>query len=242
MNQPLYMVRAELDARSLIRFAQCQGLNHGHDEDLGYAVHAWLAACFGPLAPKPFRIYPSDGQGTRLLGYCGQTRDELAAYATGQATPEAREVLRWETLAHARLPEACPEGRQLAFELLMCPISRQQQAEKDVFLRQLEQLAPETPRPDRGAVYRDWMARQLDGSAELLDFSLDGFHLVRVVRRTQRTSAGQARTAPPIIRPRALCRGLLTIRDSTRFHELLRRGIGRHRAFGYGMLLLSPAR
>jgi CRISPR system Cascade subunit CasE len=41
-------------------------------------------------------------------------------------------------------------------------------------------------------------------------------------------------------RPQALVKGVLNIADSDAFNRLLARGIGRHRAFGYGMLLLRP--
>ena len=40
--------------------------------------------------------------------------------------------------------------------------------------------------------------------------------------------------------PDAVIRGVLTITDSESFADLLAKGIGRHRAYGYGMLLLRP--
>ena len=42
--------------------------------------------------------------------------------------------------------------------------------------------------------------------------------------------------------PDAVMRGILTITDAAAFSNLLARGVGRHRAYGYGMLLLRPAR
>ena len=36
-------------------------------------------------------------------------------------------------------------------------------------------------------------------------------------------------------------RGTITIVDPGKFTELVAHGIGRHRAYGYGMLLLRPA-
>jgi len=41
--------------------------------------------------------------------------------------------------------------------------------------------------------------------------------------------------------PDAVFKGVLQIHDADAFNRLLRRGIGRHRAFGFGMLLLKPA-
>jgi CRISPR system Cascade subunit CasE len=38
-----------------------------------------------------------------------------------------------------------------------------------------------------------------------------------------------------------MVRGTLTVVDAERFAMLLGRGIGRFRAFGFGMLLLSPS-
>ena len=46
---------------------------------------------------------------------------------------------------------------------------------------------------------------------------------------------GKAREACDIV-----MHGTLSITDTQRFADLLTRGIGRHRAYGYGMLLLSP--
>jgi CRISPR system Cascade subunit CasE len=40
--------------------------------------------------------------------------------------------------------------------------------------------------------------------------------------------------------PDAVLRGRLQIEDGNGFARLVARGIGRHRAFGFGMLLLMP--
>ena len=43
-------------------------------------------------------------------------------------------------------------------------------------------------------------------------------------------------------RPQALFAAEAIVQDSQRFATLLARGIGRHRAFGFGMVLISPPR
>lgn len=241
MNPPLHLLRLDIDARALIRFAQAQGINQAHDEDLGYATHAWLAAYFGELAPKPYRILAPTGTRLTLLAYSEPDSAVLAEHAAASALPEAHGVLDPLALAHSRLPAQWRDGVRLGFEVLACPVTRQGQAEKDVFLRRLAQPTAEQPHPERGAVYREWLAAQFGEIASLDGFRLDGFRLVRVMRRTQATSVQPSRTAHLITRPQALCRGTLSIRAGERMGELLRRGIGRHRAFGYGMLLLRPA-
>jgi len=40
--------------------------------------------------------------------------------------------------------------------------------------------------------------------------------------------------------PDAIVHGVLVIHDPAAFSALLVRGVGRHRAYGYGMLLLRP--
>jgi CRISPR system Cascade subunit CasE len=45
-----------------------------------------------------------------------------------------------------------------------------------------------------------------------------------------------------IERPQALFAAEAVIREPARFADYLTRGIGRHRAFGFGMVLLAPPR
>ena len=51
-----------------------------------------------------------------------------------------------------------------------------------------------------------------------------------------------ANTPRTIVGPDVVLKGRLQVDDSDAFTQLLRRGIGRHRAFGFGMVLLKPAR
>ena len=240
MSLAINMLRLRVDPEALVRFVQAQGLNHANDEDLGYAIHAWLSACFGEWAPKPFRVLNKPDSRMELLAYSAHDNAALTRLI-GQAQPAAREALCPGTLAYAAMPQQWQIGARFGFELLACPVTRQRQAEKDVFLRRLEALPEGETAPERGTVYREWLAAQLEGAATLESFDLEGFHLVRVLRRTQPTPRARTRSIPVITRPRALCRGTLKVADPERFRALLARGVGRHRAFGYGMLLLRPS-
>ena len=42
----------------------------------------------------------------------------------------------------------------------------------------------------------------------------------------------------PSIAPELVCRGNLIIQDTQHFLRLIETGVGRHRAYGYGMLML----
>jgi CRISPR-associated protein Cas6/Cse3/CasE, subtype I-E/ECOLI len=248
MSQPLHMIELRLNAERLICFAQEHGLNQARDEDLGYCVHAWLAAAFGELAPKPYRLFDPAGfgqhgkRGLCLLGYITHTAASLQDHARTFATPLTLSVCNLADLDHAKAMPAgwCP-GRRLGFEVLACPVSRHENDEKDVFLRRVEAAGAEAPPLQRATVYADWLARQLTPTARLESMRLAGFRLVRMLRRTQPTDQQPYRPAPRITRPQALLEGELMVQDGAAFNDYLARGIGRHRAFGYGMLLLRPA-
>ena len=246
MSDRLSMVQLRLNAERLIRFAQDQGINQARDEDLGYCIHAWLAATFGPLAPKPFRLLDANtawrkSRPLQWLGYSAYDGADLREQAETFASPLALAVCDPADLACAkRMPVAWTVGRRFGFEVLACPVSRREDVEKDVFLRQVEAMS-ETDSPlDRAAAYSEWLARQLDRAAVLESVRLEGFQLVRLLRRSQKTADQARRFGRRLVHPQALLRGELTVRDGKAFMALLARGVGRHRAFGYGMLLLRP--
>jgi CRISPR system Cascade subunit CasE len=98
----------------------------------------------------------------------------------------------------------------------------------DVFLA--ETLRNDQPRP-REAVYLDWLAKRLLPVAELERETtrLHKFQRQIVVRGGKRIEG-----------PDATILGTLSVQDPQGFADLLTHGIGRHRAYGYGMLLLRP--
>ena len=82
----------------------------------------------------------------------------------------------------------------------------------------------------REAVYLDWLSERLTPWA-ILDRAhsrLAGFRRSRVARNEG------------IEGPDATIQGTIAIRDETGFGEALARGVGRHCAYGYGMMLLRP--
>ena len=88
----------------------------------------------------------------------------------------------------------------------------------------------------REQVYAEWlsakMTRSGGASLDVEATKLVSFQRTQSVRKLHtRHSEG----------PDAVMRGTLTVADPAAFAALLARGIGRHRAYGYGMLLLRPA-
>lgn len=239
---PLYMLELEFDMAALHRFLHAQGfLQRDDDTDMGYGIHAWLGAAFGDLAPKPWRLLMDNHRPPRILGYAScdastlrQRITEFAEPSVLQACPEP-----FAMIASRLMPE-WEKGRRLGFQLLVCPVGRKARegTEKDLFLIHADSHSGNTAL-SRETVYCDWVTQRLtDYSVTVDSIKLSGFRLVRQQRQTQSTDG--KRTLSSLVRPQALLEGNLTIQGPSEFASLLRHGVGRHRAFGYGMILLRP--
>jgi CRISPR system Cascade subunit CasE len=206
---------------------------HQDDEGFGYALHAWLTAMFGADAPRPFRFIEHKAE---LLGYTRVDGARLLEHMHAFAPPLAHASLVPDSLAVKPLPADWPVGRRLQMDVIACPVSRQESAEKDIYLRTLDRLGDAAP--SRPEVYLDWFSRQWGQVVAIERAELLGFSRQKLLRRP---ASGEGRRPSTIERPQALFRAVARIEDGERFAELLARGIGRHRAFGFGMVLLSPA-
>lgn len=231
----MHLLRMELSPPQLMAFARQQGLLRHEDEGHGYVLHAWLAAMFGTNAPKPFRW---DERRQQLLGYCNQPAEVLAEHAQAFAQPQDWAVLVPGSLVSKPMPTTWREGQRVQAEVRVCPVTRRDDGEKDVFLRAVDRLGDAVP--PRGAVYVDWFRRQWGQAVDFEHLELLGHSRVRLLRRSC-VDTERGRVVRSLERPQAMFSAVLTVRDGDAFTRLLQRGIGRHRAFGYGMVLLRPA-
>lgn len=236
----LHMVSLPLDLADFRRWAA----QRGHAEDEGRALHHLLAETFGKAALQPFRLMVAPRSRTAsLYAYCRGDPDSLRRTAEETGLPDALALCPPERLAHKSMPEAWEPGRRLAFDLRARPVVRLMQpagtfrkgAEIDAYLAEALRLFPDG-QPDaredrlrRDLVYADWLSRRLEGAARL-----EGLRLVRQERRRVHR---QGRVEGPDI----VVHGEMTVLDSEAFSRRLSRGVGRHVAYGYGMLLLRPA-
>ena len=254
MNVPaLHLLHTVPDARLLAAWMARHHARTGWQaSDVGDAMHGLLRAAFGDAAPQPFR-YLDERQG--LLAYTTLDADALRAQVA-LAEPLAAQTLglgATERHAGYRLrpfPTRWPANHVLGFEVRVRPTVRTAKGERDAFLHAVEQAngAP----VERQAVYVQWLREHLaprEGSARqtwqgavqiLDDVHLAAFQRQQVVRRTQAVD-GNARRGRTIDGPNGVLKGHLRVLDPTAFAHLLARGVGRHRAFGFGMLLLSRA-
>ncbi len=254
----LRMVRGEVDLREFNRWMGAKRL-----QDPDHAMHCLLKECFGELAPKPFRLMATRGASVgSLYGYGGADAGALRDSAAICACPLQARVLPADQIDTKPMPAEWRVGLRLGFELRVRPVVRLQKDLSRVPPDKLRHFRTrpceaDAPRPGkecdvfqwealdssatlgmtrtREQVYVDWLDKQFErrGGASLdkLKTALVSFRRTRAVRkRHRRYSEG----------PDALMRGELEVTDSATFAALLARGIGRHRAYGYGMLLLRP--
>ncbi len=250
----LNLIRIPVATAALARWAAERGWarHKGRDAafDEGRALHHLLDEALGPGSLRPFRLLvpPRRNQGN-LYAYSPQDAEALRAAAAAHALPDHLRVLSPDRLESKPMPEDWRAGQRLGFDLLMRPVRRLRYglqnpsgeigagAEIDAFL--LEALRRHPAAPDgmtgenrtREAVYFDWLAEQLAPAAALdrPASRLARFRRVRVARGGRGPEG-----------PEATVHGTLTVNDPDAFAALLARGVGRHRAYGYGMLLLRP--
>ncbi len=251
MSAPVTLIRLRPDVNALAKEAARAGFTP-NGGDLGYALHAGLTALFGPeLAPKPFAL--KDGA---VLGYSPALPEEIQAAAslplaggTGLAA-----ALQPHTLETRAMPTLWRAGQALDIEVRLRPVVRTRLGrgrerggrERDLFFT----AYPDPPDPaapgaarktlsKREAAYGDWLAAALrrDGAAVLHASRMTAYARTKVLTRPE---TGQGRTHAAPEGPDATFLARIEIGAPEAFAKLLARGIGRHRAFGFGMLLLAP--
>lgn len=248
----LHLVRLTLDPRALAAFAVANGAS---DDDGGYALHLGLRGRFGEAAPQPFRLFAESSGEPYLLGYTSDPA-ALADMAALPATDPRLDDLFHDPPQLRAMPAEWRIGQRLGFEVRTRPIvrfgprrkaerasSQAAQAPENWWARAGEVdawLAARTkeggdPGLTRDAAYAAWLGERLERAATLETVELVQFQRVRT-RRSSHGRPGRGRVEGPD----ALLAGTLTIADPVAFARLLARGVGRHAAFGYGMLLLSP--
>lgn len=245
----VHMVQLALHADRLFSLARSRRLPT-REVDTGYVVHALLRGLFGEDAPQPFAMLPGKGRIVPVLGYALLDDAALRRRADEYAAPEAHAAVDWSRFAAKPMPVEWSPGRRLGFRLRACPTVRMAKAgphhaagaEVDVFLAKCWATGNPEQAVDREVVYRDWLAAQLErrGGARLARVAVSGFQLEPLMRRTQAREGD--RKARVLRKPEVTFDGELEVVDGPGFAALLRRGVGRHRAFGFGMLLLRPQR
>ena len=243
----LYLVRGQVDIGALGRWARDRAWGRrGRSEiyDEGLALHHLLAESFGKGVFQPFRLLvPPGARVGNLYGYARTDAEALRRAAEATMLPDAMDVLAPASLGTKQMPQDWAPGQRFGFDICLRPVVRLHKStaahgagsEVDAFLA--EALRDHAGEPEgmaragrsREDVYADWLAGRLGKAA-----TVDTARLVRF-RRVRSVRSGRVVEGPEVV-----LQGDLVISDPTAFADVLRRGIGRHRAYGYGMILLRP--
>jgi CRISPR system Cascade subunit CasE len=247
MSTKLNLMHMQPDPERLAAWAVRHRLL-GPSGDMGYAFHGLLRAVFGERAPASYRYLDSD---QALLAYSDVDFDELQRIVALAPLDAAAALGLGGTRSHSginirQFPTVWPTGHVLGFECRVRPVIREGKTgrEWDAFLAAVDKADGRAV--ERAQVYAEWLGEQFGRhkSAEIVDVGMNSFRVLDVIRKTQRAGEGSVavRKARIVGGPDAILAGHLRVGDPEAFSALLARGVGRHRAFGFGMLLLRPAK
>ena len=254
---PIKMARFRIDTQAFQEWMRERVL-----DDREYAMHSLLTEVFGSMQPRPFRMMFNDRMGSdhgAIMGYVRRDGDEFRESLLDFADPLQARILPVDQITVKDMPAQWRGGRTLGFEVRVRPtVSADRKnpiegltGERDVFLFLKQQ---EPGRRTRVEAYAHWLANILRRrDAAVLDtrsVSMASFRVSENRRKLRRGEVGdrltpeQGRSPDELWHstrgPDAVLRGQLTVGEPAAFSALLGRGVGRHIAYGYGMLLLRP--
>lgn len=255
-NHNFHMLQIWLDVRQLMQLGKMLHLPL-KQTGTNYLVHCALGELFQDQAPGLFCVEDkhrqiteysgNNGRHIRALCYSELDWETLQNLSRGFASPTVYEIVDWDRMASKPMPDTFPKGMKLGFELRACPVVRKASdgpkwdagQELDAFLSRVWEIDDKSVNVDREETYRNWLKRQLEnrGGAELKSASMKRFSIERMSRRNHSSN----RKLKTIKRPDVTLTGKLEVTEPNAFEELLRRGIGRHKSFGFGMLKIRRA-
>ena len=247
-TSPVNLMMATIDPAALASW-----MSHSNTRDRDNAIHRILTETLGKLAPKPHRaFFPNNpAQAATLYGYTRADAQDLRQQAQACATPLQTAVLPIQSIMTKPMPDNWREGESFGFDIRLRPILRirstppppllsqqtpsrsRRYREVDAYLhharlRRSNNL-PVLPPPD---VYIQWLADlfRRQGGARLVEDSAQ----LRALRHTPTNH----KTPGPITGPDIIVQGAITVADPKAFRDLIANGTGRHKTYGYGMLLI----
>lgn len=250
-----HLLHVPLDMRKFNRWAGTRGLIRNASFDAGYAFHILLSAMFGKRVLQPFRLFASERRATATLyAYTDVDEHELRRTAENVATPDCLEVIDPGRMRSKLMPSRFERGQCLGFDLRLRPVRRLHSdltdpqtgrsfssgAEVDAFLLKVIREFPVNAADSgtvaargqvtRESVYKKWLCDRFGDAVVVRECSLAAVSRSRAVRGRKGAPEG----------PDAVLHGTFAVANEEEFMGILRHGVGRHRAYGYGMLLLRP--
>ena len=236
-----------------ISWAGNRGLIRNGSFDAGYAFHVLLSAMFGKDVLQPFRLFASERRASAALyAYADVDEAELRGTADAVAPPDCLDVINPNKMRSKHMPSHFEKGRRLGFDLRLRPVRRLHRgladsqlgrslsrgAEVDAFRLEVIRRFPSgwadsaaaRAGVTRQSVYAEWLCERFGNAVAVEQCRLVAVSRSRAVRGNSGGPEG----------PDAILHGTFAVADEETFAGVLRNGVGRHRAYGYGMLLLRP--
>lgn len=239
----LHLLRYEVDKAKLEEFARRTGRPSW---DTGYIMHAHQSALFGQeRVLRPFSIGEATSGCYPVLGYAESDAATLVGQIEAFGDPEAYGCIRRReggTLLDSKpLPEKWSTGLRVAFRVKVNPTvhaedTKGKRREMDHF----QYLRGKGVEVDRPTAYADWAEQRFVeevSGARLDEVDTVSSGVTVVCRYTQ----DKVRKQVTGRMTEAVLEGICTIIEPIAFSNFLRTGVGRKRAFGYGMMQLRPA-
>ena len=231
----LYLMRAEIDMVNLSRFAA-----ERRHSDPDRTAHCLVLESFGKEhAPRPFIVKTRQANQNlegHLLAYAQTDAQTLIKKADQHQKLAHSAVMNPNTIKTVNIPNNWEVGQPIRFQIRVRPTKRASSrdihrggSESDIYLKVADTHT-------RAEAYCEWLSDILKHRAGL-DSRPENMQLSNfALRRIKRQNSSNWITGPD-----ATITGLATITDPQAFHSALKNGIGRHKSFGYGMLLITPA-
>ncbi len=250
-----YFHHALLSMPKFNRWAGERGLIRRGSFDEGYALHILLSTMFGKAVLQPFRLFASERRRmAALYAYADIDAQALSHIAEAVAPPDCVAVVDPKKFRSKPMPDEFEPAQRLGFDIRLRPVRRLGQdvtdpqagrvlskgREVDAFRLEVIRSFPQGwADPGKAAaqngvtrqtVYTTWLAERLEGAASVEDCNVAAFRRSHAIRGTERAPEG----------PDVTLHGTLSVSNPEVFAQVLRNGVGRHKAYGFGMLLLRP--
>ena len=227
-----YLLQADLDLTNMARWS---AQNKYSDPDR--ALHCLVYHTFpGDKVPRAFAAV-TDPNGPRhhakLYAYTGLNEDELRDVARMCQMEGEASIMSPFTFRTKEIPDEWQEGSTVGFRVRVRPTYRdaQTKAERDI-----------SNRPDIPAgieiedLYCNWLSDLLAKKAKA-EAPPEAMRVVNYQRRRVKRQENSNWTTGPDVTIEGRCRILCP----DEWGQAVRYGIGRHKPYGYGMLLLRSA-
>ena len=252
-----HLVYFPLSLRKFNRWVANRDLIRNNVFDRGYALHVFLSGIFGKSILQPFRVFATrDGHTASIYAYSEKDSKSLQEVAYEVATPDSLTVIDLDDILSKHMRFEFPQNQTLGFDIRVRPVRRLKRelndnlsnkvfvkgSEIDVFLWNAIRHYPHYSKSEgsnaikagnsRSNIYVDWLVERFRGSVEIdsNQCRLSSYERSRIWRGN----------AVGLDGPDAVLHGSLIVKHPETFATFVRKGIGRHKAYGYGMILLRP--